>query len=123
MYSKMLISTRVTLYVSWVTLQSVPDLRNNYVPECLVQIKFCTSQNWVHIWHKGVQLKSRLHNNGTWSDTAWLPTFSVSAQEYSSATFVSLCFHSHNEKYDARLKNIIISVFLSSLKLSKSEIA
>jgi hypothetical protein len=34
----------------------------------------------------------------------------VIAQQYSSATFVSLPFHSHKEKFGARFKNVI-SIF------------
>jgi hypothetical protein len=54
----------------------------------------------------------------------------VFAQQYSSATFISLRFHSRKEKFSAHFKHIIISIFyffeivslkLSDLKLCKSE--
>jgi len=36
------------------------------------------------------------------------PTTCVIAQQYSSATFVSLRFHSCKDKFDTRFKNVII---------------
>jgi len=44
----------------------------------------------------------------------------VIAQQYSSAYFVSLRFHTRKEKFSALLKNIIIQSF-TLLKLRKSE--
>jgi hypothetical protein len=44
------------------------------------------------------------------------------AQQYSSAAFLPLQFHSHNEKLSASFKYVIISLFTTS-KLPKCEIA
>jgi hypothetical protein len=44
MYPKILMSTRITLYVRWVMLQTVFDLHYNYIVEGLMQIRYCTSQ-------------------------------------------------------------------------------
>jgi hypothetical protein len=51
------------------------------------------------------------------------PAECVIAQEYSSFTFVSLRFNSQHGKNSARVKDVIISTFFTSLKLRKSEIA
>jgi hypothetical protein len=40
------------------------------------------------------------------------PAVFVIAQQYSSATFVSLRFQFHNEKFDAHFKYVVISIFL-----------
>jgi hypothetical protein len=38
------------------------------------------------------------------------PDACIIAQQYSSAIFISMRFHSRKEKFDARLKNFIISI-------------
>jgi hypothetical protein len=45
----------------------------------------------------------------------------IIAQQYSSATFVSLCFYSHKEKSGATLRNSIILCFNLFCKLRKQE--
>jgi hypothetical protein len=44
----------------------------------------------------------------------------VIAQQYSSATFVSLHFHSRKEKFNARLKNLLF-YFFYFFKLRKND--
>jgi len=65
--------------------------------------------------YKGVHIKSEFQHNGMQSAAAC-----VIAQQYSSAYFVSLRFHTRKEKFSALLKNIIIQSF-TLLKLRKSE--
>jgi hypothetical protein len=40
------------------------------------------------------------------------PAAKVIAQQYSPTTYVSLRFHLRKEKFEARLKNVIISILL-----------
>jgi hypothetical protein len=51
------------------------------------------------------------------------PNACVIAQQYSSATFVSLHFHPHKEKFGACLNNFIIYFFFYFLKVRKFETA
>jgi len=62
--------------------------------------KFCTSQEWLYIWssvHAYTPRSSWNQNFNTmepyWSQHNSLTTWDV-AQEYSSVTFISFCFHS-----------------------------
>jgi hypothetical protein len=55
--------------------------------------------------YKAVQLKSRLQHTGTRSAAVC-----VIAQQYSSATFVSLRFRFRKEKFGARFKDFIIAI-------------
>jgi Na+(H+)/acetate symporter ActP len=51
------------------------------------------------------------------------PSVCVIAQQYTSATFISLRFHSRKVKFGARFKNITISNFYFFKNMPKSEIA
>jgi hypothetical protein len=57
--------------------------------------------------NKGVYLKSKVEN----TKHIWLqhdhPTACVIAQEYFSATFISLCFNYHEEKFGMLLKKFL----------------
>jgi len=67
---------------------------------------------WVYIW-SNIHVYTRDSN---WNPD-WLqhdhPTATayVIAQQYSSSTFVSLCFYSHKEKLGACIKGVIVSFF------------
>ena len=71
---------------------------------------------------QGVQVKSKLptHLNCIGRNMTAPP--SVIAQQYSSATFVSLRFHSRMEKLGARLRHVtsgILSLLFKKLRFSR----
>jgi len=47
------------------------------------------------------------------------PAYSVIAQQYSSTAFVSLRFHSRQEKFGTLFKNVILSIFFCFLKTAQ----
>jgi len=47
------------------------------------------------------------------------PTTSVIAQQYSSTTFVSLHFHSRQEKFGTLFKDVILSICFYFLKIAE----
>ena len=67
--------------------------------------------------YKAVQMKSEFQHDGTSSAAAC-----VIAQQYSSAKFVSVRFHTRKEKFSALLNEVIIQPFIL-LKLPTSEYA
>jgi hypothetical protein len=72
---------------------------------------------------QGQQLKLKYSRQSNWNPNMNTPEpyqqqhdrpgACVMAHQYSSATFVSLPFHSSKEKYGARFKNVITSIFLT----------
>jgi hypothetical protein len=96
-------------------VQTLLVIRSSCVPEDAEQVEFCASRNWIYYMciHKGVQLKSKLQHSGASSAAAWPPRRCVVAQQYSSATFISLRFHSRKEKFGRLYKNVIFfSIFI-----------
>jgi len=68
--------------------------------------------------YSGVQLKSKFpQHTATWSAAAWPPPrLCVIAQQYSSATFASLCFHMRKEKIgEGRVLKMLPFQFLKLL--------
>lgn len=64
----------------------------------------------------GVQLNWKREHTGTWSATAWPPSYVCYHQQYLSVTFIALRFHCHNEKFGVNLKNVIALILLLSVK-------
>jgi hypothetical protein len=100
-------------------IQTFPDLCDSYVLECLVQIKYCARQKWVFVSTTillNVHTRESSQNLNSNTESDWLQcdclATHVIPQQYSLATFVSMCFHSHKEKWDVCLKNVIISSFI-----------
>jgi hypothetical protein len=72
-----------------------------------VGTEFACGELWMYTWYKGVHLKSNAQLVGTRTSAAVV----VIAQQYSSATLVSLRIHSCKEKFDAPFK-ISLLIFL-----------
>lgn len=101
--------------------QTPSDLRNGYVPEGSAPVEYCASRKCVYIRStiqvglhidKGIQFKSKLRHTVTWSAAARPPPVSVVAQQYSTATYVSLHFHSRQKKFVARRKMLFLQLFM-----------
>jgi hypothetical protein len=66
-------STRIEILV-----QSLPEMRSNYVRKSPTRVEFCVCRNWVSIWseiciQRRVLLKYRIQHNLTRSAKAWPP--------------------------------------------------
>ena len=89
------------------------DIPPNYAVATLREVP---SQNWVHIrsamWRGSISItnSSTLESDRPQHDS---PTACVIAQQYSSATLVSLRFHSRTNKSGAPFKIIIVSIFFT----------
>jgi hypothetical protein len=100
-------------------IQILRDVRSSYVPKCPARVKFCAGLNWVYtrmlsnisVGVIEVLLKSEVQHTGTWPTAAWLPVRCVIAQQYSSATSLSLRFLCRKEIFGAYIKYIIITFF------------
>jgi len=110
----------VRINSSFATIQNIQSLHDvitylgcSYVPQDTAQVEFFASQNWVY-------LRSTVHvviREFTWNPKSNTlepdgplhghAAVCVTTQECSSATFVSLRFHFHKEKFDALLKNVL----------------
>ena len=102
-----------------------PKLRSYCFPEDPAAVQFCGSRNWVHMWSTAV-------NSYTWG-SSWNqnsntlepkrpqhdgPIAYVIAQQYSSATFISLYFYSNNKNFGTSSKNCIYFCLFHFLKKS-----
>jgi len=112
-------------------VQTLSDLSNGYVPGGMAHITFCEIWNWVYIWsNMFVCRRESSWNPNFWTqDPDWpqhdCPASCVVAQQYSSATFVSLHFHSHKQKFSLHFKMVLFQIkfLFYFLKLHKSETA
>ena len=72
-------------------IQTLPDV------ECPGQVEFFASRNWIYVLYtfiyEGVQWIAKLQQTGIWSAAHDRPAAYVIAQQYSSATYVSLRLH------------------------------
>jgi hypothetical protein len=98
-------------------------MHNKYVPKGPTQVKILRELelrvhmvNYIHIYIR----ESSLNPNSNTMETARPqydhPATHIITQQYSSATFVSLRFQSHKDKFGARFEIIIISVSFRCLK-------
>jgi hypothetical protein len=102
---------------SYVVLQAAYFLVDTG-PEGPPQVEFCASLEWVCICTRKYSWKpntntvelDRLHHdrNGV----------CFIAQQCSSITFVSICFHSRKERLSAHFENVIIFIFIFFFKIS-----
>lgn len=114
-----------TLEVTWVDeiptfsfVQTLLDLCSSYVMEGLVQIKFCTCQNWVCIW--STMCVYTRESSWRWSSNSLepdqpqhdFPSPCVIIQQYLSTTFISLCLPSHKEKHMVCMSEMLLFQFL-----------
>jgi len=90
-------------------LQTPLALHYSYVLKVWLKLNFVQVRIW-YIWgnctciHKAVQLESKLQHTGTWLVTAGLPHHMSSPI---SATLISLCSHSHQEKFSTYSRHLI----------------
>ena len=132
LYTICLTSSAVRIYKGILftfQVQTLPDLRNSYVPKRLAQVEFCARRNWVCIWSNTCAYitKSSWNPNTNTLEPDWpqhdRPAGCVIAQQYSSSTCVSRSFHSRKEKFGARLTNLVIYIYTYFLiKLLRPEI-
>ena len=88
--------------LTWRDVQKLTESRNSYVPEGPVQISIVYTCGQVYACiQRG---PSTLEPDRPQHDR---PAASVIAQQYSSATFVSLCYHSRKEIFGVHFKNVI----------------
>jgi hypothetical protein len=75
-----------------------------------MQVEFCASWNQVYCVRTQLafQLNSSFNTLENDQQQYDLPAACVTTQQYSSATFVSLCFHYRKEIFGVTLKNEII---------------
>jgi hypothetical protein len=66
----------------------------------------------VHIQGDAVEIQTPTHWNLIGSSMT-APAACVIAQQYSSATFILLVFHSRKEKFGALFSKVIISIFFT----------
>ena len=93
-------------------IQTLPDLPNRWVPENPAQIEFCAGRYWIFlrltVYVYLCTRQSRWNPNCSEPEPARqqhdLPAAFVIAQQYSSATFISLHFHSRKEISVTRFK-------------------
>jgi len=112
----------------WNIIQTLPYLQNSYVPKIRqksnfseVKIEYTHGQLYVYVqgntYVEGSTVKIKIPiPKQDWPQNE-CPKASVIAQHYSSATFISLRFHSHKLKFDARLKNVIFLFTFTKLPL------
>ena len=92
-------------------VHALTDLSKSYFPVGPAQVAICT-YGQLHVytrefsWHRSYNI---LEPDRPQHDR---PATSVIAQQYCSTTIVSLHFNSRNEKFGARLKNVIRSCLL-----------
>jgi hypothetical protein len=98
-------------------IQTPPELRSSCVPNNTAQVGFCASRNWVYAWSNVYVYKMQSSWNPNFNTLKpdrpqhALPAACVIAQQYSSATHISFCFHYRNQQFGRRFKNVIASIF------------
>jgi hypothetical protein len=108
------INVRLLYRVSIREVWTRPDLRHNYPPECPAQVEFCARRNWVCIRSAiqrrpvDIQTTSTLEPYGPQHDRV---AACVIAQQYSSATIMTLRFRSLKGKFGVLLKTLFFFNF------------
>lgn len=87
----------------WTFIQPLPAFCNSYIAKYPAQVEFWARHNWMYI-----MVIMHVHTReSSWNPALThfecdqpqndSPTACVTDLKYSSATFISLCFHSHKE--------------------------
>jgi len=91
--------------------QTFPSLHSSYVPKDMVKggIEYSCGQLYMYFQGSPDEIQTPIALEPD-RPQHYHPAACVIAQQYSSATFVSLHFHSSKEKFGRLLKNVTISV-------------